>query len=79
MNTTDSCPRCLRSDIEPAIDAEDYWGNPHSSYRCPGCGHRWVTRRIGEPEPGRYRTPDDPDAWEAEDDFTGYDRERGWL
>lgn len=79
MNVNDTCPRCLRRDITPASDMEDYSGNLHTGYRCGRCGHVWLTRRIAEPEPDRYATYDDPDAWEAEDDFTDYDRERGWL
>jgi len=79
MKTTDTCPRCLRRDVPPQIDAEDYDGNPSSSYRCPACGHRWFTHRTAEPEPDHYATYDDPDAFEADDDFTDYDRDRGWL
>ncbi|WP_367134526.1 MULTISPECIES: hypothetical protein [Streptomyces] len=70
---TDACPRCLRRHVPPYVDAEDYDGNLHASYRCPACGHSWVTRRTAEPEPSRYATYDDPDAWEAEDDFSDYD------
>lgn len=75
----DSCPRCLARDVAPHTDAEDYDGNLHTSYRCPRCGNTWVTRRTAPPEPDPYATYDDPDAWEADDDFTAYDRDRGWL
>ena len=75
----DNCPRCLRRDVPPLVDAEDYHGNPHTSYRCPACGWTWITRRLAEPEEPYYQPSDDPDAWEAEDDFTDYDRERGWF
>lgn len=78
MKTTDTCPRCLRRDVTPEIDAEDYDGNPRTSYRCPACGHVWFTHRAAEPEPDYYATYDDPDAHEADDDFRDYDRERGW-
>lgn len=77
-NVNDSCPNCLERDVPPRVDAEDYHGNPHSSYRCPRCRHVWTTRRLAEPEPDHYATYDDPDAWEAEDDFRTYDRDRGW-
>lgn len=79
---TDTCPACLRPDVEPAVDAEDYDGNPRSSYRCPRCGWTWFTQRTGEPARDRFATyadHDDPDAWEADDDFSDYDRARGWL
>lgn len=75
-NVNDTCPRCLRRDVEPLVDAEDYHGNPHTSYRCPNCHHVWVTRRTAEPEESRYADPediDDPDAWEADDDFSDYE------
>jgi hypothetical protein len=78
QRVTDSCPACLRPDVAPQVDAEDYHGNPHSAYRCPRCGWAWTTRRLAEPEPDHYATYDDPDAWEAEDDFSDYDGERGW-
>lgn len=76
MNTTDTCPRCLRRDIEPYIDREDYHGNPRSVYACPSCAWTWRTERIAEPEPEYYAVYDDPDAWEADDDFTAYDQAR---
>jgi hypothetical protein len=73
MNVNDTCPRCLHRDVGPYVNAEDYDGNPSASYRCPACAHVWVTRRIAEPEQPYYATYDDPDAWEAEDDFSDYD------
>ena len=78
-HTTDSCPRCLTRGIKPRVDAEDYDGNTHKVHCCSRCGHRWVTRRIAEPEESSYAECDDPDAWEADDDFSDYDRDRGWL
>lgn len=75
----DTCPRCLRREVLPIRDMEGYDGRLHASYRCDNCGHTWVTRRAAEPEGDRYATYDDPDAWEAEDDFRDYDRDRGWL
>jgi hypothetical protein len=74
VNVNDTCPRCLRRDVPPFLDREDYHGNPHSTYACPGCGWTWTTQRIAEPEPDQYAVYDDPDAWEADDDFTAYDR-----
>lgn len=74
----DNCPRCLTRDVIPLVDAEDYHGNPHTSYRCPRCGHVWITRRLAEPD-DLVDEFDDPDAWEADDDFTSYDRDVGWL
>lgn len=79
MNVNDTCPRCLTRDVRPGVDAEDYDGNPHTSYRCPNCRHVWFTKRLAEPEPETYATYDDPDAWEADDDFTDYDRAMGWT
>ena len=79
QRVTDSCPNCLRRDVPPRVDAEDYAGNPHTSYRCPACWHVWTTRRVAEPAEPYYATYDDPDAWEADDDFTDYDREDGWT
>jgi ssDNA-binding Zn-finger/Zn-ribbon topoisomerase 1 len=76
VNVNDTCPNCLRRGVEPRLDQEDYDGNPHSTYTCPSCGHTWNAQRIAEPEPPRYAAYDDPDAWEAEDDFTAYDRAR---
>lgn len=78
QKVTDTCPRCLRREVQPEIDAEDYAGNPHTSYRCPACRHVWFAIRAAEPEPAYYAEHDDPDAWEADDDFNSYDRERGW-
>lgn len=75
---TDSCPCCLRRDVEPFRDLEGYDGNPLSAYRCPGCGHAWTVRRTAVPEPDRYAVYDDPDAWEADDDFSDYDEACGW-
>jgi transposase len=75
VNHSDTCPRCLRRDVKPAAVAEDYDGSSRSSYRCPGCGWTWLTRRAAEPEPSPFVEHDDPDAWEADDDFTDYD---GW-
>lgn len=75
----DNCPRCLQRDITPTVDAEDYNGNPRSAYRCPRCLHTWFVHRVGEPEPDRHATYDDPDAWEADDDFRDYDRAMGWI
>lgn len=76
MNVNDTCPRCLRRNVPPRIDAEDYGGNPHSSYTCPGCGWTWHTQRTAEPAAEQYAVYDDPDAWEADDDFTDYDQAR---
>lgn len=76
MNVNDSCPRCMRRDVKPYLDREDYHGNTYSLYVCPGCGHTWRAQRIAEPEADYYAVYDDPDAWEADDDFTAYDRER---
>jgi hypothetical protein len=76
VNVIDTCPNCLRRDVGPRLDEEDYDGNPHSTYACPSCGHTWSAQRIAEPEPPRYAVYDDPDAWEADDDFTDYDRAR---
>lgn len=78
QNVNDTCPCCCKRDVPPRVDAEDYDGNPHTSYRCPACGWTWFTIRRAEPQPDYYATYDDPDAWEAEDDFTSYDRARGW-
>ena len=78
MNVNDNCPRCLQRDVRPTIDAEDYDGNPRSSYRCPRCRHVWFTHRIAEPIESRFQPSDDPDAWEAEDDFSDYDNEPSW-
>lgn len=79
QRVTDSCPNCLRRDVPPQVDAEDYHGNPHTSYRCPVCWHVWTTQRTAEPAEPYYAIYDDPDAWEADDDFTDYDRDGGWL
>jgi predicted RNA-binding Zn-ribbon protein involved in translation (DUF1610 family) len=75
----DNCPRCLRRDVPPTREAEDYQGNTHAAYECPACGWVWRTERTAPAEEPYYAAYDDPDAWEADDDFTDYDRERGWL
>lgn len=72
----DNCPRCLRRDIAPVREAEDYNGNTVAWFACPHCWHRWITTRKAPAEESRYAEYDDPDAWEAEDDFSAYDRER---
>lgn len=78
MNVNDTCPSCCKRDVPPHVDAEDYDGNPHSAYRCPACRHTWLTVRRTDTASGDYATYDDPDAWEADDDFSDYDRARGW-
>lgn len=78
QSVTDNCPRCLHREVLVTVDAEDYHGKLHTSYRCLRCRHTWFTIRTAEPEPPYYAEYDDPDAWEADDDFRAYDRERGW-
>lgn len=41
---TDNCPACCASPVEPAASRAD--GDQITDrYRCPRCGHTWVTRR----------------------------------
>jgi transposase-like protein len=74
----DNCPRCLRRDVAPIQEAEDYDGNTYARYQCPSCTWSWRTQRTARPEESRYAVYDDPDAWEADDDFSDYDQERSW-
>lgn len=74
---TDNCPRCLARDVPPDRQAEDYNGNTHTGYCCSACGWTWKTCRVAPIEESRYTDHGDPDAWEAEDDFSDYDNDRG--
>jgi transposase-like protein len=41
---TDTCPNCQQADVEPAASRTD--GTQLTDrYRCPRCGHGWITRR----------------------------------
>ncbi|MEV8548361.1 hypothetical protein AB0L04_00700 [Streptomyces glaucescens] len=42
---TDSCPRCNRRDVPPRAERTDDT-QTRSAYRCPACGHAWITSRL---------------------------------
>ncbi|KOT49942.1 MULTISPECIES: hypothetical protein [Streptomyces] len=42
---TDTCPNCCRRRIPPCAERRRGNGLVHG-YRCPGCGHEWVTARY---------------------------------
>lgn len=42
---TDSCPNCCRRNVSPSAERSDDT-QIRSTYRCPGCGHAWITSRL---------------------------------
>jgi transposase-like protein len=42
---TDTCPRCCRRNVRPRAERTD-GTQIRSAYRCPGCGHAWITSRL---------------------------------
>ena len=42
---TDTCPNCLRRDVQPRAERTDN-AQIRSAYRCPSCGHAWITSRL---------------------------------
>ncbi|MEU2924160.1 hypothetical protein ABZ636_03735 [Streptomyces sp. NPDC007251] len=41
---TDTCPRCCRRHVPPRAERTDD-SQIRSAYRCPDCGHAWITSR----------------------------------
>lgn len=42
---TDTCPNCLTRGTHPRTERHD--NHQHrSAYRCPHCGHAWITNRL---------------------------------
>lgn len=41
---TDTCPNCLTRGIKPRKERTDRQ-QTRSAYRCPHCGHAWITSR----------------------------------
>lgn len=41
----DTCPSCTRRDVPPAV-TRTRSGRIVHGYRCPDCGHQWVTARL---------------------------------
>jgi hypothetical protein len=70
----DNCPNCLHRGVEPRSVAEIARGVERSSYRCPRCRRTWETERMADDgRRGEAAGCGDPDAWEADDDFSDYD------
>ncbi|MGY1579191.1 hypothetical protein [Streptomyces sp. MN13] len=42
---TDTCPRCSCRGIPPRAERTDDT-QTRSAYRCPDCGHAWITSRL---------------------------------
>jgi predicted RNA-binding Zn-ribbon protein involved in translation (DUF1610 family) len=42
---TDTCPNCCRRDVPPRAERSDDRQLRHA-YRCPDCGHAWITNRL---------------------------------
>lgn len=42
---TDTCPDCLERGIQPRAERTDAT-QLRSAYRCPHCGHAWITNRL---------------------------------
>jgi DNA-directed RNA polymerase subunit RPC12/RpoP len=45
MAMTDSCPNCCRRNVHPRAEHADDT-QLRSAYRCPQCGHAWITNRM---------------------------------
>lgn len=42
---TDTCPNCLTRGIQPRAERTSH-NQLRSAYRCPKCGHAWITNRL---------------------------------
>jgi predicted RNA-binding Zn-ribbon protein involved in translation (DUF1610 family) len=42
---TDTCPNCCTRGIRPRAERVDAT-QLRSAYRCPHCGHAWITNRM---------------------------------
>lgn len=47
---TDTCPSCLERDVQPRAERDD-GHQTRSAYRCPHCGHAWITSRLNDAYP----------------------------
>ncbi|MFJ2000297.1 zinc ribbon domain-containing protein [Streptomyces chartreusis] len=42
---TDTCPNCCQRAVKPRTQRTDS-KQIRSAYRCPHCGHAWITNRL---------------------------------
>lgn len=42
---TDTCPNCCHRGVPPRTERDD-GAQLRSAYRCPNCGHAWITNRL---------------------------------